>query len=140
MEQVLSDNNLVISVDAMGGDNSPRVVVEGIVRAHKRNPDIKFLLFGDETKVQEEMNQKSLRFRDSHVKEAHNMDELKQVLDSGCFAKVVWDQDAACEAFVKQELQATVRVMLEEKPFQDVCTVCQKPSDKLVVALIARAY
>ena len=70
-----------------------------------------------------------------------NMQELKEILNSGCFAKVVWDQDAECEAFVKQELQATVRVMLEEEtPFQDVCTVCQKPSDKLVVALIARAY
>lgn len=55
MEQVLSENNLVISVDAMGGDNSPRIVVEGIAKAHKNNPDIKFLLFGDETKVNEEI-------------------------------------------------------------------------------------
>lgn len=51
----MSENNLVISVDAMGGDNSPRVVVEGIAKAHKNNPDIKFLLFGDEAKVSEEM-------------------------------------------------------------------------------------
>ena len=51
MEQVLSENNLVISVDAMGGDNSPRIVVEGINLAHKNNPDIKFLLFGDEEKI-----------------------------------------------------------------------------------------
>lgn len=48
-------NNLVISVDAMGGDNSPRVVVEGIALAHKNNPDIQFLLFGDEIKVNEEI-------------------------------------------------------------------------------------
>ena len=51
----MSDSNLVISVDAMGGDNSPRIVVEGINIAHKNNPDIKFLLFGDEIKVGEEM-------------------------------------------------------------------------------------
>ncbi|MBR2137387.1 MAG: phosphate acyltransferase PlsX [Alphaproteobacteria bacterium] len=51
----MSDNNLVISVDAMGGDHSPRVVVEGIALAHKENPDMKFLLFGDETKVNDEM-------------------------------------------------------------------------------------
>ena len=51
----MSENNLVISVDAMGGDNSPRVVVEGIALAHKSNPDIKFLLFGDEPKINEEM-------------------------------------------------------------------------------------
>ena len=51
----MSDSNLVISVDAMGGDNSPRIVVEGIHIAHKNNPDIKFVLFGDETKVNAEM-------------------------------------------------------------------------------------
>ncbi len=50
MEQVLSDN-LVISIDAMGGDNSPRVVIEGLVLAAKKNPDIRFLLFGDENRV-----------------------------------------------------------------------------------------
>lgn len=51
----MSENNLVISVDAMGGDNSPRVVVEGINIAHKNNADMKFLLFGDEVKVNEEI-------------------------------------------------------------------------------------
>ena len=51
----MSENNLVISVDAMGGDNSPRVVVEGVLMAHKNNPDIKFILFGDEEKVTAEM-------------------------------------------------------------------------------------
>lgn len=84
MEQVLSDNNLVISVDAMGGDNSPRVVVEGIVRAHKKNPDIKFLLFGDETKVQEEMNKfpKMLEYCTLvHASECvHNEDKPSQVI------------------------------------------------------------
>ena len=44
-------DNLVISIDAMGGDNSPRVVIEGLSIAAKKNPDAKFLLFGDETKV-----------------------------------------------------------------------------------------
>lgn len=55
MEQVLS-SNLVISIDAMGGDNSPRVVVEGIALAAKKNPDINFLLFGDEAKVNPILN------------------------------------------------------------------------------------
>ena len=51
----MSENNLVISVDAMGGDNSPHVVVEGIAIAHKSNPDIKFLLFGDEVQIEEDI-------------------------------------------------------------------------------------
>lgn len=68
MEQILSEaNNLVISIDAMGGDNSPRVVIEGLALAAKKNPDAKFLLFGDETKVLEHLNnypdlKKSARF------------------------------------------------------------------------------
>ena len=42
MEQILSEaNNLVISIDAMGGDNSPRVVIEGLALAAKKNPDAK---------------------------------------------------------------------------------------------------
>lgn len=51
----MSDSNLVISVDAMGGDNSPRVVVEGINIAYRNNQDIRFLLFGDEIKVNAEL-------------------------------------------------------------------------------------
>jgi len=52
MELVVSmNNNLVISVDAMGGDKSPRVVIEGLAIAIKKNPDARFILFGDEAKV-----------------------------------------------------------------------------------------
>ena len=47
----MSESNLVISIDAMGGDNSPKVVIEGLALAHKRNPDIRFLVYGDEPKV-----------------------------------------------------------------------------------------
>lgn len=51
----MSENNLVISVDAMGGDNSPRVVIEGLAIAAKNNPDIRFLVYGDEDRVYDEM-------------------------------------------------------------------------------------
>ena len=46
-------NNLVISIDAMGGDNSPRVVIEGVALAAKKNPDARFLLYGDSQRVNE---------------------------------------------------------------------------------------
>ncbi|MBE6452905.1 MAG: phosphate acyltransferase PlsX [Alphaproteobacteria bacterium] len=58
MEQVVSENNnLVISIDAMGGDNSPRVVIEGLAIAAKKNQDMRFILFGDESKVSPILNQ-----------------------------------------------------------------------------------
>ena len=50
-------DNLVISIDAMGGDNSPRVVIEGLSIAAKKNPDFRFLIFGDEVKVTPILNQ-----------------------------------------------------------------------------------
>lgn len=84
MEQVLSDNNLVISVDAMGGDKSPRIVIEGLAIASKKNPDIRFLVFGDEAKVNEEMK----KFPFLHkvctiincIEMVHNEDKPSQVI------------------------------------------------------------
>lgn len=40
-----------IAVDAMGGDNAPQVVVEGIEKARNEWSDIEFVLYGDETKI-----------------------------------------------------------------------------------------
>ncbi|PKQ11801.1 MAG: phosphate acyltransferase [Alphaproteobacteria bacterium HGW-Alphaproteobacteria-1] len=37
---------IIISVDAMGGDQGPSAVVEGIARSASRNPDIGFILHG----------------------------------------------------------------------------------------------
>lgn len=39
---------LVISVDAMGGDRGPAVVVVGVAAAARSNPDVSFILHGDE--------------------------------------------------------------------------------------------
>ena len=128
----------------------PRDIEQGVATASRRDTCEKFTLSLDNIAtqalemldtIQSNMYSKSLAFRDSHVRLAHNMDELKEILDSKCFAKVVWDQDAKCEALIKEKFQATVRVMLEEeKPFQDKCTCCGHKSKNLVVALVARAY
>ena len=78
------NNNLVISIDAMGGDHSPRVVIEGLAIAAKKNQDINFLLFGDETKVTPILNQypdlkKVCELR--HAPEmVHNEDKPSQVI------------------------------------------------------------
>lgn len=51
----MSQENLVISIDAMGGDNAPRVIIEGLALAHGRNPNIKFLVYGDKAKIDAEI-------------------------------------------------------------------------------------
>lgn len=84
MEQVLSDNNLVISIDAMGGDNSPRVVIDGLAIAAKKNPDAKFLLFGDDAKIFPILNEYPALKKVCEVRHSpemvHNEDKPSQVI------------------------------------------------------------
>jgi len=44
----LSDH-ITIALDAMGGDDAPHIVVAGANIARRRHPDVRFVLFGDET-------------------------------------------------------------------------------------------
>lgn len=49
-----------IAVDAMGGDNAPQAIVEGVLLASNEFSDLKFLLFGDETKIRSVMGDRSV--------------------------------------------------------------------------------
>jgi glycerol-3-phosphate acyltransferase PlsX len=40
-----------LAVDAMGGDQAPRVVIEGLGIAAERHPEARFLVFGDEARL-----------------------------------------------------------------------------------------
>ncbi len=40
-----------IAVDAMGGENSPKKVIDGILENHKSNKDVIYNIFGDEDKI-----------------------------------------------------------------------------------------
>jgi glycerol-3-phosphate acyltransferase PlsX len=42
---------LTLSLDAMGGDNGPSVVIPGAEQAAIRHPELSFLLFGDEQQI-----------------------------------------------------------------------------------------
>lgn len=41
-------DDIIIALDAMGGDSAPTMVVEGMRVAHIRYPDARFILFGDQ--------------------------------------------------------------------------------------------
>lgn len=47
---------LTIAVDGMGGDAGPAMVVPGVAIARERNPDARFLLFGDEARLKSELD------------------------------------------------------------------------------------
>jgi glycerol-3-phosphate acyltransferase PlsX len=42
----------VVSIDAMGGDNAPQAIIDGVGIAHVRHPKVKFLLHGDHARLQ----------------------------------------------------------------------------------------
>ncbi len=41
-----------IAIDAMGGDGSPKKVIDGIIEHNKKTSNIKYLIFGDKAKIE----------------------------------------------------------------------------------------
>ncbi len=58
---------LTLSIDAMGGDNAPDMVLEGIQVALKKHPNLKFLLFGDEVKLKKSLGRYSIAAAASEI-------------------------------------------------------------------------
>ena len=55
------------------------------------------------------------------------------------YIRMMWCEDDACEAKIKEETGATSRCIKEdEEPFGDVCPICGKPAKKVVY--FAKAY
>ena len=42
-----------IAVDAMGGDGSPKKIIDGIIHNHQSNKEVKYKIFGDQNKISE---------------------------------------------------------------------------------------
>ncbi|MDP6896125.1 MAG: phosphate acyltransferase, partial [Rhodospirillales bacterium] len=68
--------HLKLSVDAMGGDDAPRMVIEGIDLLAARLPNVKFLLFGDEPQLG------PLLERFSHAQRACEVRHAPQIIKS----------------------------------------------------------
>lgn len=63
-----------IAVDAMGGDNAPKAIVEGVMLAQAEYPDIEFLLFGKQDEIQKYVTDDS-RISIIHTDEKINSDD-----------------------------------------------------------------
>lgn len=68
-------NTLVISIDAMGGDNAPEAVIEGVARVAKKDDSVFFFLFGDEDKIKKLAD--ANRLPDNRYKIHHTTDVIK---------------------------------------------------------------
>ena len=64
------NNPIIIAVDAMGGDNSPKKVIEGISLHSKLSKDVYYKIFGNEDLIQPIINKYKLsrdRFKLIHT-------------------------------------------------------------------------
>ncbi|TGD24161.1 phosphate acyltransferase PlsX [Companilactobacillus suantsaicola] len=59
-----------IAVDAMGGDNAPQVIVEGIEQARDEWSDLEFVLYGDQAQIKEYLKD------DTRIKIVHTDEEI----------------------------------------------------------------
>lgn len=65
--------NLTLSIDAMGGDEAPAMVVEGISMATEKMSGVNFLLFGDEAAIQPLLDQFPKAAKVSTVRHAEDV-------------------------------------------------------------------
>ncbi|MBR3804758.1 MAG: proline--tRNA ligase [Clostridia bacterium] len=88
--------------------------------------------------VQKEMLEKSRERRDSRIVWANSVEELLAGVDNKCFVKAPWCGCRECEEKIKEQTQATARVIAEDSAEGKVCAVCGKKASKIVY--FARAY
>lgn len=89
--------------------------------------------------IHETMYKKALSFLLDSITEVHSLDELKDALDKGGYAKMMWCGETPCELKIKELYQATARcIPFDQVPFDDTCAVCGKKAKYVV--LFARAY
>ena len=126
----------------------PRDIENGVVTVVRRDNGEKSVVKNEELEgvikcllsdVHESMYRKAEAFRDSRIKEAHTLDELKKYLDEGNFVKAMWCGSQECELKVKELMQATIRIIpFDQTPIDDKCIADGSPAKKLVI--FARAY
>lgn len=91
-------------------------------------------------KIQTELFNKALEYRNSHITEVNSFDEFKDVLDNkGGFVAAHWDGTPATEEKIKELTKATIRcIALDRVEEAGTCVYTGNPSVGRV--LFARAY
>jgi prolyl-tRNA synthetase len=88
--------------------------------------------------IQTSLYERAVQFRDAHIFEPQNYDEMKEILQNG-WAFAWWCGDAQCEAAVKEDTKATTRcIPLQQPAGSGKCVYCGKPAKEKVY--FSRAY
>ncbi|GGD56082.1 proline--tRNA ligase [Muriicola marianensis] len=91
-------------------------------------------------KIQENIYNRALDYRDEHITRVDSYDEFKTLLESkGGFFLAHWDGTAETEERIKEETKATIRcIPLSDGKEEGKCMVTGKPSSQRVI--FAKAY
>ncbi len=127
----------------------PRDIENGVVTCSRRDKvGEKFTLALDTLstsipalmqEIHDNMYEKALAFMNSHIKEVHSVEEIKDAVDTGNFALGMWCGCRECEDKLKAEMQVTTRNMpFDQTPIGDKCAICGKPATKKIY--FGRAY
>lgn len=89
--------------------------------------------------IHKEMYAAALKNLLDNITEVHTFEELKEVVDKGGYAKMMWCGDKECEDKIKELTNATARcIPFDQVPFADTCPICGKKAKYVV--LFAKAY
>ena len=89
--------------------------------------------------IHNEMYKKAMTNLLNNITEVHTYEELKNVVNKGGYAKMMWCGDRECEDKIKNDFNATSRCMpFDQIPFDDKCPVCGKKAKYVVY--FAKAY
>jgi len=90
-------------------------------------------------KIQENLYQKAIDFREEKTYKADSKDEFVKLINQGGFVYAHWDGTSETEELIKKETKATIRcIPLDAVEEEGVCLFTGKPSNKRV--LFAKAY
>jgi prolyl-tRNA synthetase len=85
------------------------------------------------TTIQANMLAKATAFRDSHIHDPKDLDDLTKVVQNG-WAYSWWCEGKACEAKVKEMTKASTRCMPIDQPEgHGNCIVCGQPAKRKVI-------
>ncbi|MDH5181458.1 MAG: phosphate acyltransferase PlsX [Gammaproteobacteria bacterium] len=129
--------DITISLDAMGGDHGPEVVVHAALMTLKRHPGLKLILVGDETVLQQtltKLNADVSKFLTiHHASQVVGMDEkpssaLRTKKDSSMRVAINLVKEGIAQAIVSAgntgALMATARFVLKTLPGVDRPAIC----------------
>jgi prolyl-tRNA synthetase len=90
--------------------------------------------------IQNSMFEKAKKLLQEKITTAQNYNEFKQVIENkGGFIKAAWCGDPVCEAKIKEETSATIRIIpFNKEETKTGCIYCNKESKE--VAYFARSY